>query len=91
MHRAAGVASRPDRCANLWILAEAAVLFAGMGKMPFTRFILLSTLANLGVSAAYAAIGAFAAGVNSFLLAFAGAMLLPLLAYCIQWFAHRKR
>ena len=62
------------------MLAEAAVLFAGLGRMPFPRFMLLSTLSNLGISATYAAVGAFSATINSFLLAFAGSVLLPAVA-----------
>lgn len=62
------------------MLAEASVLFAGISRMPLYRFLLLSTLSNLGISAAYAAVGAFSATVNSFLLAFAGAILVPLVA-----------
>lgn len=61
------------------VLAEASVLFAGIGRMPTHRFVLLTTLSNLGISAVYAAVGAFSATINSFLLAFAGAILLPLL------------
>jgi hypothetical protein len=41
---------------------------------------LLSTLSNLGVSAVYAAVGAFSATVNSFLFAFGGSILVPLVA-----------
>ena len=62
------------------VLAEAAVLTAGMGRMPFARFILLSTLSNLGISLAYALVGALSAGADSFLWSFAGAILLPLAA-----------
>lgn len=59
------------------VLAEAAVLFAGMGRMSWPRFILLAGLANLGVSLVYAAVGAFSATLDSFLWAFAGAVILP--------------
>lgn len=59
------------------VLAEASVVFAGAARMRVKRFILLTFLSNLGISAAYAAAGAFAAGVESFLLAFAGAIALP--------------
>jgi uncharacterized membrane protein YdjX (TVP38/TMEM64 family) len=66
------------------VLAEASVLFAGIGRMPLRRFLLLCTLSNLGVSVVYAAVGAFSASVNSFLLAFAGAILVPLLAMMLM-------
>ena len=69
------VVSRP-----IPVLAEASVLFAGISGMPAYRFLLLSTLSNLGISAVYAAVGAFSATTNSFLLAFAGSILAPLVA-----------
>jgi uncharacterized membrane protein YdjX (TVP38/TMEM64 family) len=59
------------------VLAETSVLFAGMSEMPIARFLLLSALSNLGVSVVYAAVGAFSSTVNSFLLAFGGAILVP--------------
>ena len=59
------------------VLAEASVLGAGLSRLPFRRFALLTTLANLGIAAVYSAAGAFAAGTGSLLLAFAGALLLP--------------
>ncbi len=62
------------------VLAEASVLFAGMGRMSMLRFMLLSSLANLGISLVYAAVGAFSATEGSFLLAFAGAIIVPGLA-----------
>lgn len=62
------------------MLAEASVLFAGMSGVPVYQFLLLSTLSNLGISAVYAAVGALSATTNSFLLAFAGSILVPLVA-----------
>ncbi|MFC2030162.1 TVP38/TMEM64 family protein [Chloroflexota bacterium] len=59
------------------VLAEASVLFAGMARMPFRRFMLLAGLSNLGISAVYSAVGAYSATVNSFLLVFAAAILVP--------------
>jgi len=59
------------------VLAEASVLFAGLGRMRFGRFTVFSLLSNAGISAAYAAIGRFSADVNSFLAGLAGAILLP--------------
>ena len=60
------------------VLAEATPVFAGMGQMPFARFFVLAGVANVGVSAVYAFVGAYAAETRSFLLAFAGAVLVPL-------------
>ena len=62
------------------VLAEASVVFAGLTAMPFGRFVLLTAFANLGIAAGYAAVGAFAVGANSFLLALAGSIVLPGLA-----------
>jgi uncharacterized membrane protein YdjX (TVP38/TMEM64 family) len=62
------------------VLAEASTLLAGAAGMPFGRFMAVTTAANLGIAAAYAAIGAFAASMQSFLLAFAGAILVPVAA-----------
>jgi uncharacterized membrane protein YdjX (TVP38/TMEM64 family) len=67
------------------VLAEASVMFAGLSQMPLHRFLLLSTLSNLGISAVYAAVGALSANVPSFLLAFAGAILVPLIAMLATW------
>jgi uncharacterized membrane protein YdjX (TVP38/TMEM64 family) len=70
------------------VLAEAAVLFAGMSRMPLRRFLLLTTLANTGIAILYAAVGAFAMAWNSFLAAFAGSLLVPAAAQAImrrQW------
>lgn len=69
------------------MLAEASVLFAGIGHMSWWRFMLLSTLSNLGISAVYAAVGALSANANSFLLAFFGAILIPALA---MWLMNRR-
>jgi len=61
------------------VLAEASVLFAGIGAMPLPRFLMLSTLSNAAVSAVYAGTGAYSASANSFLLAFAASILFPLI------------
>lgn len=59
------------------VLAEVSVLFAGMGGMPFRKFMLITTLSNLGVSMVYAVIGAYSASVNSFLMAFLAGISVP--------------
>ena len=48
--------------------------------MPLRQFTLLVALSNLGLSLAYAAVGAYSVGRESFVLAFAGALLLPAIA-----------
>lgn len=59
------------------LLAETSVLFAGIGRMKFNRFISMVTISNLGISMVYAAVGAYSAHINSFLFAFAAAMIFP--------------
>jgi uncharacterized membrane protein YdjX (TVP38/TMEM64 family) len=41
------------------VLAEASVVYAGMGALPFHRFLALTAAANLAISAVYAYLGAF--------------------------------
>lgn len=65
------------------VLAEASVFLAGIGHMPFRQFLLMMSLSNVGLSLAYAAVGAYAATASSFLLAFTGAIALPLLGLLV--------
>ena len=67
-------------CRSVPVLAEASVVFAGVAGMPLRRFLLLTGLSNLAIALAYAAVGALALEANSFLLAFAGAIIAPGLA-----------
>lgn len=59
------------------VLAEASVVYAGIRRMPLGRLVVIAGLANAGVAAAYAAVGAWALAADSFLLAFVGAIALP--------------
>lgn len=59
------------------VLAEVSAMFAGVCRMPLWRFVGISALSNLGISAAYAWVGSAAADANSFLLAFVGALVFP--------------
>lgn len=61
------------------VLAEASVLFAGISWMSFRRFLFLATLSNLAIALVYGLVGAMSATVDSFLIAFAAAILLPAL------------
>jgi uncharacterized membrane protein YdjX (TVP38/TMEM64 family) len=60
------------------VLAESSTMLAGMGRMPFGRFVLLTALANVGISAAYAFLGARSVAAHSMWFAFAGAVLVPI-------------
>jgi uncharacterized membrane protein YdjX (TVP38/TMEM64 family) len=64
-------------CRPVPVLAEASVILAGLVQTPWRRFLVLTAAANVGIAAAYAAIGAFSMTVGSFLLTFAGALALP--------------
>ena len=64
-------------CRPVPVLAEASVIFAGLVGAPFGRFFVLTALANLGVAIGYAAFGAFSMSVDSFLVAFLGALAIP--------------
>lgn len=64
-------------CRPVPVLAEATVMFAGLVRAPFGRFLLLTALANLGIAVGYAAFGAYSMRIDSFLAAFFGALLIP--------------
>jgi uncharacterized membrane protein YdjX (TVP38/TMEM64 family) len=68
-------------CRPVPVLAEASVVMAGMMRVPLTGFVAVCLCSNLGVALVYAAIGAWSMSVNSFLLAFAGAMAFPSMAW----------
>jgi len=52
-----------------------------MVRAPFRRFLVMTTASNLGIALGYAAIGAYSMRLESFLVAFAGAITLPGLAW----------
>ncbi len=66
-------------CRAVPVLAEASVVFSGLARIRLRPFLLISSLSNLAIAAAYAAVGHYALRVDSFLLAFLGAMTLPAL------------
>lgn len=74
-------------CRPVPVLAEASVMFAGAAALDWRRFTLLSLLSNLAVSLVYAFVGAFAADVNSFLLAFFGSISVPAL---VMWLVRQR-
>ena len=67
-------------CRPVPVLAEATVIAAGLMHAPLRRLLLLTGTANLGIAAGYAAVGAYAMRVDSFLIAFAGALVIPAVA-----------
>ena len=64
-------------CRPVPVLAEASVIFAGLVGTPVRRFVALTALSNLGIAAGYAAFGAFSMSIDSFLVAFLGALIIP--------------
>ncbi|OGV62660.1 MAG: hypothetical protein A2498_14720 [Lentisphaerae bacterium RIFOXYC12_FULL_60_16] len=70
-------------CRPVPVLAEASVVVAGLGRMAYGRFLFLCVGSNLVISAVYATVGALAITAHSFLLAFAGAVVLPGMAMLI--------
>ena len=64
-------------CRPIPVLAESSIVFAGLVRSPLAPFIWLTTLSNLGIAIAYAAVGAYSMKTNSFLWTFAGAIALP--------------
>lgn len=73
------------------VLAEASTLFAGMSGTAASRYMLITLGANIGISAVYAAVGAFASTTSSFLLVFAGAVFIPVIALMAQRASMRRR
>lgn len=70
-------------CRPVPVLAEATAVMAGVMRSPLKPFLALTAAANLGIAAGYAAVGAFAMRVDSFLLAFAGALVIPAVAMIV--------
>jgi len=65
------------------VLAELSVVFAGVTAMPRGKFALYTGLANLGIGAAYAGLGAWAVEADSMLVAVAASLALPGVAMLI--------
>lgn len=74
-------------CRPVPVLAEASVVFAGLVHAPLARFARLTAVANLGIALGYAALGAYSLGLDSFLVAFCGALILPGLFLLLARFA----
>lgn len=70
-------------CRPVPVAAEASIILAGASGAGLAPTIAVAGLSNLGISAVYAAVGTYASMHASFLLAFLGAVLVPLLAMFI--------
>ena len=78
-------------CRPVPVLAEASVIFAGLVRIPFGRFVWMSVLSNLGIALGYAAFGAYSMRIDSFLAAFLGALILPGIAILIARLTFGRR
>jgi uncharacterized membrane protein YdjX (TVP38/TMEM64 family) len=78
-------------CRPVPVLAEATVIVAGLVGAPMRRFLALTAMANFGIAAGYAAVGAFAMRVDSFVVAFVGALLIPAVALGMARLASDRR
>lgn len=68
-------------CRPIPVLAEASIVVAGSAGMRVMPVLATTFLANLGISAIYASVGATAEGAAAFLMAFTAALVLPGLFY----------
>jgi uncharacterized membrane protein YdjX (TVP38/TMEM64 family) len=64
-------------CRPIPVLAEATVVFAGLVRAPFGQFLWVTAASNLGIAIGYAAVGAYSMRLDSFLMAFVGAIVVP--------------
>ena len=64
-------------CRPVPVIAEASVVFAGLVNAPFARFSRLTAISNLGIALGYSAFGAYSLRIDSFLIAFMGALVFP--------------
>jgi 3-dehydroquinate synthase len=65
------------------VLAEASVITAGLIRMPFGRFMLVTSLSNAGIALIYALIGGYAHVHASFFAALAASIAMPACAWLI--------
>ena len=65
------------------VLGEAAVVFAGMSRMPLRRFTIVSVLSCLGLSAVYGAAGHYSGKEGSFIYAFLASVAISALGMWI--------
>ena len=78
-------------CRPIPVLAEATVVFAGIVRAPLGRFVWLTALSNLGIAVGYSAVGAYSMRLDSFLMAFLGAIVVPGVALLFAKLAFKMR
>ena len=77
-------------CRPVPVLAEATVVLAGLVRAPLRRFLWLTAGSNLGIAVGYATIGAWSMRIESFLIAFIGAVAVPGMAMLIAKIAAKR-
>ena len=78
-------------CRPVPVLAEATVVLAGLVRAPLRRFLGLTAGSNLGIAVGYAAIGAWSMRLDSFLMAFIGAVAVPGVALLVAKIAAKGK
>lgn len=73
------------------VLAETSVIAAGLVKMPFRRFMLVTLLSNAGIALVYAGIGEYLHVQTSFIAALAASIAVPAVAWGLAVFFKRLR
>jgi uncharacterized membrane protein YdjX (TVP38/TMEM64 family) len=78
-------------CRPVPVLAEASVVAAGTLRVPFARFLVVVTAANIAISAWYASLGSKATDRTTFVLAFLVAACLPGVGMLVHRLWTRRR
>lgn len=73
------------------VLAETSVIAAGLVKMPFRRFMLITSLSNAGIALVYAGVGEYLHVQTSFIAALAASIAVPAAAWGLAVFFKRLR
>jgi uncharacterized membrane protein YdjX (TVP38/TMEM64 family) len=77
-------------CRAVPVLAEASIIAAGIAGLPPLRCLSVAALANIGLAAAYASIGAWSADATMLGLGFAASVGLPGLAMAVAAWLRRR-
>ncbi len=65
------------------VLAEASVITAGLMRMPFRHFMLVTSLSNAGIALIYTLVGGYAKSQASFIAALIASIAIPVAAWLI--------
>jgi 3-dehydroquinate synthase len=73
------------------VLAEASVITAGLMRMPFRHFMLITSMSNAGIALIYTLVGGYAQSQASFLAALIASITIPAAAWLITRLFTRTR